>query len=193
MLFHKPHELSHDDRLQLLEIARRSLKHGVDHHAPLPLDPDTTAPALCVPRASFVTLERHAELRGCIGSLEARDPLAVDVSNNAFRAGFMDPRFPPVTADELDALDIHISVLSPPEPMAFDSETELLNQIRPGVDGLIIEDQGRRATFLPSVWKSAPEPGPFLAHLKHKAGLPVDHWSPTLKAWRYTTESIRKE
>lgn len=187
----KSFELTDEHRKQLLDIARRSLEHGVTHSAPLPLDPEQLPDALRIPRASFVTLEHNGALRGCIGSLEAREPLAVDVAHNAYNAGFRDPRFPPVTAGELDELDVHISVLAPPEAMSFDSEADLLNQLRPGVDGLIIEDRGRRATFLPSVWDGVPEPGLFLAHLKQKAGWPADYWSPTLRAWRYTTESIR--
>ncbi len=187
----KPPEWTNEDRKQLLEIARRSLEHGVRHSAPLPIDPDQVPDALRTPGASFVTLERNGALRGCIGSLEAREPLAVDVARNAYHAGFQDPRFPPITAGELDELELQLSVLTPPEPMSFDSEADLLNQLRPGVDGLIIEDGGRRVTFLPSVWESIPEPDLFLAHLKQKAGWPVDYWSPTLHAWRYTTESIR--
>lgn len=141
-------------------------------------------------RATFVTLEIGGALRGCIGVLEAIRPLVVDVARNAFAAAFEDPRFPRLTRAELPRLDIHISVLTPPEPMHFDSEADLLRQIRPGIDGLILEDRGRRGTFLPSVWEQLPKPDEFFEHLRHKAGLPGGYWSETLIVSRYTTESF---
>jgi len=122
--------------------------------------------------------------------LEARRPLAEDVVQNAFAAAFGDPRFPPVTEPEVDKLDIHISVLSPLEEMHFASEADLLRQIRPGIDGLVLEDGPYRGTFLPAVWESLPDKRDFLRHLKIKAGLPPDYWSNTLRVWRYTTEMI---
>ncbi len=141
-------------------------------------------------RASFVTLELDGRLRGCIGTLEAYRPLAVDVAANAWAAAFRDPRFLPVTRPEVERLEIHVSVLSPPEPMAFCSEADLLAQLRPFVDGLVLEEGVRRGTFLPSVWDSLPDAGEFLAQLKRKAGLPPDYWSETLRVGRYTTQSI---
>ncbi|HDL77837.1 MAG TPA: AmmeMemoRadiSam system protein A, partial [Lentisphaerae bacterium] len=102
-----------------------------------------------------------------------------------------DPRFPPLTASELPELDLHISILSPLQPMSFSSETELLRQLRPGVDGILLADGVHQGTFLPSVWESLPDPELFLKHLKMKAGLPPDYWSDTIRAWRYTVESIR--
>ena len=103
------------------------------------------------------------------------------------------PRFQPVSASEFGDLEIHISVLSPPEPMIFTSEADLLRQIRPGIDGLILEDGAYRGTFLPSVWEQLPDPAQFLAHLKMKAGLPPNYWSDTLKVSRYTTESFSEQ
>jgi AmmeMemoRadiSam system protein A len=144
-----------------------------------------------VPRSStFVTLHLDGQLRGCIGSLEAHRPLAEDVAANAFAAAFRDPRFPPVSRAEAARLALEISVLSPAEPMHFRSEADLLAQLRPGIDGLILSDLGRRGTFLPSVWSQLPAARDFLVHLKHKAGLPADHWSATLSVERYTTESF---
>ena len=130
------------------------------------------------------------QLRGCIGTLEACRPLAEDVSRNAWAAAFRDPRFPPLQESELAGLDIHISVLSEAEPVTFGSEQDLLGRIRPGVDGLILEERSARGTFLPSVWESLPEPEQFLAHLKLKAGLPADYWSASVRMWRYTTQSF---
>lgn len=149
---------------------------------------DEFPPELTEKRASFVTLTIDGNLRGCIGMLEACRPLAEDVAENACAAAFYDPRFDPVSENELDDLEIHISVLSPPEQMTFDSEADLLQQIRPGVDGLILQDGARRGTFLPSVWAELPSEELFLMHLKMKAGLPNTHWSDTLRVFRYTAE-----
>ncbi len=135
-----------------------------------------------------MTLETGGQLRGCIGALVARQPLVQDVAAHAFAAAFEDPRFPELREDEFPKLDIHISVLSPPEPLSFSSEAELLAQLRPGVDGLIIQFRHYRATFLPAVWEQLPDPYVFLAQLKQKAGLPLDFWSPELSAERYTAE-----
>lgn len=178
------------ERRQLLALARASIDHGLAHGAPLQPDLPTLPASLRAARAAFVTLHLDGALRGCIGSLEARRPLAEDVAENAFAAAFRDPRFSPVTAAEVARLELQISVLSPPEPLAFASEAELLALLRPGVDGLILADCGRRGTFLPSVWAQLPEAREFLAHLKRKAGLPADHWSSTLTVARYTTESF---
>ncbi len=113
-----------------------------------------------------------------------------DVVENAFASAFKDPRFPPLAAAEFDDLEIHISVLSPATPMMFSSEADLLRQLRPGVDGLILEDGPHRGTFLPSVWESLPQPLEFLRNLKMKAGLPADHWSDRVRVYRYQTESF---
>ncbi len=180
-------------RAELLRLARASILHGLETGRPLAVDLADFDPELAAPGASFVTLHRQGELRGCIGSLEAHRPLVVDVAENAFAAAFRDPRFSPLAVDEFDDLEIEISVLSPPEPMAFTDEADLLRQIRPGVDGLILEDMGRRGTFLPSVWAQLPRREDFLAHLKLKAGLPPGHWSPTVRVWRYTTESFAEQ
>lgn len=141
-------------------------------------------------RATFVTLEIGGQLRGCIGMLEAHRPLANDVAENAFSAAFRDPRFPPLSDVEFDDLEISISVLSPPEEMSFSSEKDLLDQIRPGIDGLILEEGFRKGTFLPSVWEQLSEKEAFLEHLKQKAGLPPGYWSDTLRVFRYTAEYI---
>jgi len=174
-----------------LDIARRSIAHGLEQRTPLPVDPAAYDERLRAPGASFVTLHLGDELRGCIGSLEARRPLVSDVACNAYAAAFQDPRFPPLSRDELPALRIHISVLSEATPLHFISENDLLRQLRPGVDGLILEEgESHRSTFLPSVWSSLPDPRQFLQQLKLKAGLPPDYWSDSLRVLRYTTESF---
>ncbi len=183
--------LTHENQNTLLDIARASIRNGLKQGRSLPIRLEDYPSALQVPRASFVTLQINTQLRGCIGSLEAFRPLVQDVAENAFAAAFRDPRFPPVNEQEFAQLDYHISILSPSEPLEFKSENDLLNKLRPGVDGLILEERGRRGTFLPSVWESLPKPRQFLAQLKVKAGLPADYWSDSIKIERYTVEDIK--
>ena len=120
-------------------------------------------------------------------------PLIEDVAENAWAAAFRDPRFAPLSQAEFPRLEIHISILSPPQAMSYSSQQDLLTQIRPGIDGLILEEGYRRGTFLPSVWESLPEAADFLSHLKLKAGLPANYWSDKIKVSRYTSESISDE
>ena len=190
MSLNKPaHALSHDDRQTLLALAPDSIRKGLCGEE-LVIDAAEYSPALQSPGASFVTINIDGSLRGCNGSLEARRQLVIDVVENAHAAAFRDPRFPALTWPEFECLDVHISVLSPPEPVSFSSEEDLIRQMRRGIDGLILEDGMRRGTFLPSVWAALPEPREFLCHLKQKAGLPPDYWSDTIKIQRYITESI---
>ncbi|MCP5157835.1 MAG: AmmeMemoRadiSam system protein A [Gammaproteobacteria bacterium] len=182
--------LSIQDRATLLQVARASIQHGLYHHRALPVDPSDYPATLRSARATFVTLEIEGRLRGCIGALIAYQPLVRDVAVHAYAAAFEDPRFPKLHAEEFPKLEIHLSVLSPPEPLSFRSEQELLAQLQPGVDGLILHFRQHRATFLPSVWEQLADPPVFLAHLKQKAGLSPDFWSLELQAERYTTESF---
>ena len=128
---------------------------------------------LKIARATFVTLKLEDNLRGCIGSLEARRPLGEDVVANARAAALQDPRFAPLTRDEFDAIDIEVSLLSVPRRVLFEDHADLMRQLRPGEDGIILECDGRRATFLPQVWETLPDPEQFLAHLKQKAEIPA--------------------
>ncbi|MFH0908698.1 MAG: AmmeMemoRadiSam system protein A [bacterium] len=182
--------LSNQSRQRLLAIAAKSIRHGLEHDEPASVKIADLPEELRATRATFVTLERRKQLRGCIGMLEARFPLGVDVANNAFSAAFRDPRFPPLTKNEMEGLDIHISILSPPEPLPCKDEQDLLAKLRPNIDGLIIADGWYHATFLPSVWEHLCDPRDFVTELKMKAGLAPDHWSKTLKVERYTTESV---
>jgi AmmeMemoRadiSam system protein A len=142
--------------------------------------------ALVRPGATFVTLTQGGELRGCIGSLEARRALEADVRANAVAAAFRDPRFPPLQRREFEATWVEVSLLSAATRIDCENEDELLAGLRPGVDGVVIECGFRRATFLPQVWESLPEPRDFLAALKRKAGLPGEPRGAALTAWRYT-------
>ena len=182
--------LSQQDRDTLLALARESIVRGLTSHRALQVDTDRYPPKLLAHRACFVTLNRNGSLRGCIGHLEAIQSLLLDVVENAWSAAFRDPRFPPLEASEIADLDIQISVLSPASPLSFSSEQELIDKIRPGIDGLILEEGVHRGTFLPSVWQSLPDPHSFLQHLKAKAGLPGDHWSDKIRVYRYETESF---
>jgi hypothetical protein len=181
-------------RANLLALARTSITQTC---AGAPLGDDApelhaalTEPAFAARRNCFVTLLRNGALRGCIGSLEPRRPLAEDVVANAAAAAFRDPRFAPVAAPELPRITVQLSVLSLQQPFPVASQAELLEQLEPFVDGLTLEDGANRATFLPKVWEQLPDPATFLLHLKAKAGLPPDHWSHTLRFWRYRAENF---
>ena len=182
--------LSAEERETLLQVAADSIRHGLDTGHALKVSVEDYSPALQQDGASFVTLTILQQLRGCIGMLTATRPLIKDVAANAYAAAFEDPRFPPLTEAEYGQLEYHISILNPAEDMEFESEADLLQQLRPGIDGLILEDRGRRATFLPSVWESLPRPTEFLQHLKQKAGFPADYWSDSMRVQRYTVEEF---
>jgi AmmeMemoRadiSam system protein A len=173
-----------------LLLALDSIESGVRSGIPTTINDGAYSGALNEPRASFVTLKKAGALRGCIGSLEAHSCLVDDVAANAFAAAFRDPRFQKLESDEMDLLNIGISVLGPREALTFDSQQSLLDTLRPGQDGLVLHEGNARATFLPAVWESLPQPAAFLQQLKIKAGLTPDHWSETLRVWRYTTESF---
>ncbi len=186
-----PPALTPEEKRTLLDLAWASIRHGLEAEGPLLPDLDGLPESLRVPGASFVTLERGGELRGCIGTYLAHRPLAEDVSRNAFAAAFQDPRFPPLDAREVEGLDLEVSLLGAPAPLEAASEDELLALLEPGRDGLILEDPPFRALFLPQVWRSLPDPREFLAHLKLKAGLHPDHWSDTIRFSRFRVAEIR--
>ncbi len=172
---------------ELLRLARGSIEYGLVHREPLPVHYDDWPQALIDLGASFTTLSVEGQLRGCRGTIEALRPLAEDVSRSAFLAAFEDPRFDPVGEDELDAITLEVSVLSPLETISFVDEADLLQSLKPGADGLVIFADGRRATFLPKVWEMLPEPSQFLAALKQKCGLARHYWSERLEFQRYRT------
>jgi AmmeMemoRadiSam system protein B/AmmeMemoRadiSam system protein A len=165
----------------LLARARNAIADALG----LPTGPEPGHHALDEPGATFVTLRRGGELRGCIGTLEARRPLAHDVRMHALAAAFRDHRFAPLAAWEFDALEIEVSLLGASEPIAASSQAEALRALQPGVDGVVLEYRGRHATFLPQVWEQLPAPADFLAALKRKAGLPEDFWAEALRLARY--------
>jgi AmmeMemoRadiSam system protein A len=174
----------------LKDVAKRSIRHGVRTGQPLPVDPAMFPAELREKRACFVTLRRAGKLRGCIGALEPDLPLVVGVSENSFKAGFRDPRFPPLGVDELPDIELQIAVLTPLEHVPAASEEDLIATLRPGVDGVVLRQGSRQATFLPAVWQELPDPAQFLRQLKRKAGLAVDGWPDAIEVCRYTTESV---
>ena len=182
--------LCEEEHILLRQVANEAVEYGIRLGKRLSIEASRYPATLQNPGASFVTLKIDGLLRGCIGSLEARQPLVNDVAYNAYAAAFLDPRFQPVSKDELEKLEFHISVLTPAVAMIFDSEEDLLKQIRPGIDGLVLEENQYRGTFLPAVWESLPDAESFLQHLKQKAGLPQNYWSESIKVARYTTESF---
>jgi AmmeMemoRadiSam system protein A len=141
----------------------------------------------------FVTLTERGELRGCIGSLEAWRPLHDDVVANARAAAFNDPRFAPLRAEDLSGVRVEVSLLSPAQAMSFTSEEDAIRQLRPGLDGVILEIGRHRGTFLPQVWESLPEPRQFMAQLKRKAGLPPNFWSADVNLSRYSVEKWKEQ
>ncbi len=171
----------------LIDIARGALARALGRPRPPgnAEDAGRDRPWLFKHGAVFVTLKSHGQLRGCVGSLLAVEPLIEDVRNNAVAAAFRDSRFSPVEPRELDDLEIEVTELSAPEPMSFTSEADALAQLCPGEDGIVLRSGDRRATYLPQVWESLPEPKDFIAQLKRKAGLPEDFWDDTVKLDRY--------
>ena len=173
----------------LLSIARTAISTALG----CPLTASEEGHWLRQPGACFVTLTQHQQLRGCIGSLEARRPLLADVKSNAVAAALHDPRFVPLTLAELDITDLEVSVLSATQPLQFSSEADALSQLRPGVDGVIFEFGHYRSTFLPQVWEQLPSPSVFMAHLKRKAGLAPDFWDKRVQLQRYTVCKWREK
>lgn len=173
----------------LLRLARHSIELGLDAQSCAPVPADDYPAPLTELKASFVTVMVARELRGCRGSLESKRPLFADVWHNAYASAFDDPRLPSLRAGECAALGIDISVLSPLEPLGAISETDLLEAMTPGQDGVVLALHSKRVTFLPKVWDTIPRKEDFLRRLKVKAGWREDFWSPEIHCFRYRTQS----
>ncbi len=169
-------ELSHDEKLFLLRVAREAMESAVRGDMPPAVDAGLLTPALERQSCSFVTLTEQGELRGCIGGLVAQLPLWLDVQQHAGQAALRDYRFVPVQPVELPEIDIEVSVLTKPEPLAYNSPDDLLTKLRPHVDGVVLHQGLHRATFLPQVWHNVPEPEMFLSMLCEKLGVAPDTW-----------------
>lgn len=184
-----PHTvLPQDAGVVLLPLARAAIAQEIGR----PLAAPQERPWLREPGACFITLMYEARLRGCIGTLQAHRALGDDVKANAVAAAFRDPRFKPLTASEFDGIEVEISLLSALETLACAEEAVVLQQLRPGIDGVVFQYGHHKSTFLPQVWDDFAEAGDFLAHLKYKAGLPPDFWDPEVKVSRYTVTKWRE-
>ena len=176
----------------LLQIARTAISNELGRALAMPEPTGQAAELLQAPGASFVTLNQRGQLRGCIGSLQAHRPLIQDIQANAVAAALHDPRFGRLTLAELDITTVEVSVLSPMQTLLFTSEADALAQLRPGVDGVVLEYGRHRSTFLPQVWEQLPNPRQFMAHLKQKAGLAADFWAQEVKLQRYTVRKFKE-
>ena len=177
-------------RRELLDLARRAIGEGL-RAGTLPAAPAARwSESLSASGASFVTLSRDGALRGCCGTIEPSRALALDVWANAWRTAFQDPRFPPLQARETRGMLLEISVLGPLERLPVGSEQELLAELRPGTDGLLLTCGGHRATFLPKVWDKIPDAPTFVRQLKRKMGVADDFWDDAMVVRRYATEEF---
>ena len=172
----------------MLDLARSTLERVTRGQSPPPVDLSQLPPALGEDRACFITLRRRVDraLRGCTGTLVARHPLAHEVVTMTIQTAFNDPRFRPVSEHEVNGLHVEISVLTPPQPLDFEDPADLLTKLHPGIDGVTLRLDNRRATFLPQVWESYPDPRIFLSLLSEKMGRAPDAWhDPRLEVETY--------
>ena len=169
-------ELSQNDRLILLKIAREAIQGNLDGKGLPEIQLEDYSPSLQEAGASFVTLTKKGMLRGCVGSIEARQPLVIDVRERAIGAAIHDHRFPKLELIELSEVRIEISRLTPPKQISYSSPDELTKTLRPGCDGVILRYQNRKATFLPQVWEQLSDPETFLDRLCLKMGLDQSSW-----------------
>ena len=175
----------------MYQVAVQSLEKAVENKKYHPSRQDY-ADVLFNKGASFVTLEKNGNLRGCIGSLFPREAVLLDIAENTYKAAREDSRFEPLRAEEIPQIEITISLLSGYEEMSYQDEEDLRRQLQPGVDGLVSRDGDRQGLFLPSVWKQLPTPEEFLDNLKIKAGLSPSYWSNNIKVYRFRVVEIKK-
>lgn len=169
--------LTHEERAVLLNLARQAIEKAVAGLEPPAVDLEKLSPRLREDGVAFVTLTRaNGELRGCIGGLEAVQPLALDVIEHAAAAALEDPRFYPVRPEEVPSLQIEVSCLTRPMPLEYETPEQLPDRLCPGEDGVVLHNGFHRATFLPQVWEKLPDPQSFLNYLCQKMGAPSDLW-----------------
>ncbi len=182
--------LTSDDKEQLLKTAAESINYGLQNHCALSPDLNNVNALLQNHGASFVSLHLNKQLRGCIGTLEAYQPLIRDIAEHAYDAAFNDPRFAAVNKQEISKLEISISILTPATAIDFVSEADLLSQLKPSIDGLILQAGNCKATFLPVVWQQLNTAQDFVEQLKLKAGLKKTDWPDDISVYRYHTISF---
>lgn len=190
-------QLTKNQGRTLLNLARATLIKELNadqSRIPADLEQRLQDPALDQKLGTFVTLHLNNNLRGCIGSLEATEPLRENVQKNALNAAFRDPRFPSLGLNELPEVDIEISVLTSPTPFKYSSPQDLVNKLRPGVDGVILKKGMAQSTFLPQVWDQLPQPEAFLSNLCLKAGLPAEDWKRgEVQVFTYQVQSFEEK
>jgi len=182
--------MEHKYQQQLMSVVKDAIYHGLEYNQILGVETKNFDSILSEKKATFVTLTINGNLRGCIGTLIAYQPLVIDLADNAFSAAFNDPRFPPLQKNEFKKLEYHISILTAPSPIQFIDEQDLQQKIRPNIDGLVLSEDSKQSTFLPSVWEQLPNKSDFLKHLKLKAGLPENYWSDTIRVERYQVDKF---
>ncbi len=189
--FFEPHDrINRRQRRELTRVAWAAIDHGLRHGKMWTPDLTGYGAVFTEPGSSFVTLkDAQGRLRGCIGTLQSDTPLLINVAHNAYKAAFRDGRFAPLKREERAGIRVEMSVLGPTERIDGDSEDEILGKLHPFADGVILIVQGKRATFLPTVWESIPSPVEFLRQLKKKAGLDPGYWDHCVEIYRYNTES----
>ncbi len=188
------YSLTDEEKQILLRLARQAVETAVHGKSLPPVEKEALTPTLRENGASFVTLTLHGELRGCIGALEAYQPLAEDVREHAIAAALNDPRFPPLTHKELSRIQIEVSHLTSPQELEYADADDLLKKLRPHVDGVILKHGKRRATFLPQVWEKIPDPVEFLEQLCYKMGERGNLWRNTkLQVFIYQVEEFHEE
>jgi len=186
--------LSGEEQKLLLETARNAIWKELNKEEKLPLVIDEYSPILQEKGACFITLKKKGVLRGCVGSIEVVQPLIRDVRDRAVAAAFQDYRFPPLTLPEFDEIRIEISRLTQPCILNYEDAEDLINKLRPQIDGVILRYQTRRATFLPQVWEQLPSPELFLNRLCIKMGLDQTAWrSVKLQVETYQVEKFQEE
>lgn len=186
-------KLTLDEQKELLRVAREAIECRVQGKKLPPVQTASLTSSLREQGASFVTLTIHDQLRGCIGALEAYQPLINDVREHAVAAAFDDPRFPPLREDELSRIQIEVSRLTRPVPLEYKDADDLISKLRPHVDGVVINDGLRRATFLPQVWEKLPDPSDFMDNLCYKMGAGHRHWrNKHLDVFTYQVEEFQE-
>ncbi len=191
----RPGFITEEQGRALTVLARQTIRAAFDHGtSSIKLPEVLRHPALQQERGTFVTLTKHGMLRGCIGNIEPQGPIVESVQRNALNAAFRDFRFPPLARDELDEIEIEVSILTYPEVLEYEDADDLLAKLRPGVDGVIIRKGMASATFLPQVWEQLPDRREFLSRLCMKAGLPAGEWkNGTLEVKTYQVQYFHEQ
>jgi AmmeMemoRadiSam system protein A len=186
--------LTQEEGKRLLMVARNTIKNRLENTKEPQIDLKDLPEKFQERLGTFVTVTIDGNLRGCIGHIIPREALIEGIRENAINAAFKDPRFPPLTKDEFDSIEIEISILTAPQELSYIDAEDLLRKLRPGVDGVIIKRGFHEATFLPQVWDQLPDKGEFLAHLCLKAGLSYDSWrKEKLQVSTYQVQAFEEE